>query len=29
MKAMKFADKRGNTWMCTAKSGDDWCAERA
>ena len=29
MKPMKFADKLGNTFMCTAKVGDGWCAERA
>src|SRR5690349_1078901 len=29
MKAMKFADKHGHTWMCTSKVGDDWCSERA
>jgi hypothetical protein len=30
MKPMKFASKRGEQWMCTAKLGDDgWCEERA
>jgi hypothetical protein len=29
MKPMKYADKLGNTFMCTAKVGDGWCAERA
>jgi len=26
---MKYADKLGNTHLCTAKVGDGWCAERA
>jgi len=29
MKPMKFADKQGHTFMCTAKVGDGWCEERA
>jgi hypothetical protein len=29
MKRMNWASKEGHTWHCTAKMGDDWCAERA
>lgn len=29
MKPMKFADKQGHVWMCTARDGDTYCVERA
>jgi hypothetical protein len=29
MKPMQHPDKQGHEWMCTAKVGDGWCAERA
>jgi hypothetical protein len=29
MKPMQHPDKQGHHWMCTAKVGDGWCAERA